>query len=83
MRQHAKVMDAYIELKEKSSIGSFLQYMRQNDLDISNIQMETDVISESGTICFIVTLRAHKNCNRRKMLDLIRSFEDTQYFEEL
>lgn len=83
MRQHAKVMDAYIELKEKSSIGSFLQYMRQNDLDISNIQMETDVISESGTIRFIVTLRAHKNCNRRKMLDLIRSFEDTQYFEEL
>lgn len=83
MRQTTKIMDAYIELKRKSNIGSFIRFAKENSIEVSNIQMESEGISASDAIGFVVTLKSLNKKTHAEITSLLRGFDDIKYFEEL
>lgn len=83
MRQTTKIMDAYIELKRKSNIGAFIRFAKENNIEVSNVQMESEGISASDAIGFVVTLKSLNKKTHAEITVLLRGFDDIKYFEEL
>ena len=82
MRRNTRVVEVYVELNKKTSLGDFLRNMREMDIETSNIQLEHDEITGS-TLAFVVTLTGHKPHSHNNTLQTVREMKGVTYVEEL
>lgn len=83
MRLNNKIVDIYVELDKKTTLGNFLRYVREQDIEPSNIQLERDSIVANDSLAFIVTLKAVKRQGHGAILSKIRQLEGVSCIEEL
>ena len=82
MRRNTRVVEVYVELNKKTTLGDFLRNMREMDIETSNIQLEHDEIT-GNTLAFVVTLTGHKPHSHNNTLQMVREMKGVTYVEEL
>ena len=83
MHRKTKRMEAYFELDSRLTLGDFLRQVRSMDIEVSDIQRETDTENESGSRAYIATMKANRRRNHAEIADEIRDIAGVVYLEEL
>ncbi len=82
MHRKSKQVEAYIELSKDITLGDFLRTVRENDINIYNVQREQGD-GETSSRTYIATLKVKKRSNHEMILDLVRNIPGVAYLEEL
>lgn len=88
-RKHSKYVDLYIEYNSgEGSLGEFMEYAKEQSLELSNIQMSQNVFyhEENGKQRILsVTLTAVSNVKRThaELIEVLSHAKGIQYIEEL
>ena len=82
MHRKSRQMEIYFELDTHVSLGDFLRSVREQDVEIYNVQREQESESENSR-AYIATLKAHKRGRHDDILELIQSTNGIVYMEEL
>ena len=83
MHKKTKIMDAYVELMSKRTMGVFLGDLRKREIEVSNIQIITGIDELENFFAFTVTLETHKKQTHCQMLQSIRELQNVGCIEEL
>lgn len=89
MRKSSKYLDIYIEYKEaKSGFRDFLQYAKENQFEITNIQVSREEFyhkekDKALCISYILTLHSKTKRTHAEMINLLAQAKGIQYIEEL
>lgn len=88
-RKHSKYMDLYIDYNcGKGSLGEFLEYARDNQFEVSNIQMSQNEFyhNEKGKqriLSVTMTVVSHTKRTHSEVIDILSKAKGIQYIEEL
>ena len=82
MHRKSRHMEIYIELSKDISLGDFLRSVREQDVEIYNVQREREEESGSNR-AYIATLKAKKRSNHKDVLELVEDISGVVYLEEL
>lgn len=83
MHRNTRMLEIYVELAPTLSLGAFIHGVRNQGLEITDIQHDRDGILEHGQRAFIATLRSPKRRNHVLLMDEIRKIDGILYLEEL
>lgn len=73
MRKHAKEIEAYVELDNQTSIGEFITFAREHNIEARDIQVEHRFSSITNKVSFIVVLHMPKRRKNENLLQIIQS----------
>lgn len=82
MRRNTKQLDAYIELKESTTVRDFLNFTRAHCFETSNFQMQAEDAYTPGVVAFSVTLKSHE-VTHNEIIQALRTMPGMAYIEEL
>lgn len=84
LHQYSKVIELYIEYNGNAPFSNFLQFARQRELEISDMQINKNTISkEQGVTHVVVVATSRSRRNHSEMLQMLSEAPDVQYIEEL
>ena len=83
MHRKSKHMEIYFELDHTLSLGDFMRWVQQENVDIRDVQREHESDTEAGIRAYIATLKAAKRRSRGDLLDKIRNLPGVTYLEEM
>ncbi len=83
MHRRSKQVEAYIELSREISLGDFLRVVRDNGLEISNVQREQGADGDTKNRAYIGTIKAQKRGNHEEILEIVQEIPGVAYLEEL
>lgn len=83
MRSRTRMVDAYIELDQSVNLGKFIRSIREQDLEISNIQREHDTAYGDEVLSFTATIKGQKRTHQAELVRLLRKQEGVKYLEVL
>lgn len=83
MRKHTKQMEAYIELKQQVPLANFIRYVREQKIETSNMQMQSDFYQGEGVVAFVVTLKGLGKQSHDDIIRVLRMMDGLAYMEEL
>lgn len=82
MRRNTAVLTVYIELNADVPLGQFLREVREREIELSNVQMQTEATGERD-LGFLATVKRKKKEDKRTILSAIRELPSVQFLEEL
>lgn len=83
MRMHSKVVEAYVELNSKISLGDFMRKIREMDLEIDSLRTEYESTFEEGKHAYIVVLKSKQKRNHDLLFQSLRDIDGVSYVEGL
>ena len=83
MHRNTRMLEIYVELSPNLSLGAFIHNIRDQGLDITDIQHDREGVLEHGQRAFIATLRSPKRRNHVLLMEEIRKLDGIVYLEEL
>ncbi|MBQ4641637.1 MAG: MgtC/SapB family protein [Oscillospiraceae bacterium] len=83
MHRKTKVMDIYVELTEQILLGDFLRAVRDNEIEISNVQREQGADNTAGNRAYIATIKGNKRRHHTELLEILQEIPGVAYLEEL
>lgn len=83
MRMKGRVFDIYFELSKECPLGEFLRSVREMNLELSNVRMESDAVLGDGTTAFIATIQTKRRVMHAQILSDIRKLRGVNYLEEI
>ena len=81
MHRSTKVFEVYLELEDGIALGDLLRQLRAMDLEVRDVQRETD--NEEGVRAYTATLKAQKRKNHIELLNRLRDIKGVSCVEEL
>ena len=82
-RSRTRIVDVYVELDQSVNLGRFIRSIREQGLEISNIQREHDITYDSEVLSFTATIKGKKKTNQADLVRLIRKMDGIKYLEIL
>ena len=82
MHRKSRQMEIYFELSSDVSLGDFLRSVREQDVEIYNVQREQESESENSR-AYIATLKAKKRGRHDDIMELVQDAPGIVYMEEL
>ena len=83
LHSRTRTLDAYIELDNTITLGKFIRNIREQGLEISNIQREHDLAYDNPVISFTATIKGQRKTHQDELIRLIRKMEGVKYLEGL
>ena len=83
MRSRTRMVDAYIELDQTVTLGKFIRNIREQGLEISNIQREHDTAYGDEVLSFTATIKGQKKTHQADLVRFLRKQEGVKYLEVL
>ena len=83
MRMKGKFFDIYFALSKGYPLGNFIRAVRDMDLELSGIRMETDALLTDGASAFIATVKAKRRVAHTGILAELSKLEGVDYIEEI
>ena len=83
MHRKNRVMEVYLELSSDISLGDFLRQVRQQDIEVNDVQREQDSDADAGTRAYIALMKTKKRSHHGDVLEIIESLAGVVYLEEL
>ena len=81
MHRSAKSLDIYFELSADSSLGDFLRQIRQQGIEICDLQKEIGADAESGTRAYTANIELQRRVPLADILKLLLTMEGVSYVE--
>ena len=83
MHRKNRVLEVYLELSKDQSLGNFLRQVREQDIDISNVQRELDSESEDGSRAYVALMKTKKRSSHVDIMEKLQTMQGVVYIEEL
>ena len=83
MHRKNRVLEIYLELLDEISLGDFLRQVRQQEIDISDIQREQDSDADTGIRAYIALIRIKKRLDHMDVTEMLQRIPGVVYIEEL
>ena len=83
MHMKGKIFDIYFEIAEGHPLGELIRAVRDMDLEISDIRMETDTVLSEGYSAFIATVTCKKRRDHTGIIKELRKLQGVNYLEEI
>ena len=83
MRSRTRMVDVYIELDQAVSLGKFIRSLREQGMEISNIQREHDTAYGDDVLSFTATIKGQKKTHQADLVRFLRKQEGVKYLEVL
>ena len=83
MHRKNRVLEVYLELSKDQSLGDFLRQVREQDIDISNVQRELDSESEDGSRAYVALMKTKKRSSHVDIMEKLQTMQGVVYIEEL
>ena len=84
MRNRARVMDAYVEIRKEYNIKDLVLYLNKKNIDINILQMEQDVAMEGSGVSFVVNIYGeNRHLTHTEMILALKECKAIKYFEVL
>ena len=83
LHSRTRMVDAYIELDQTVSLGRFIRNLRDQGLEISNIQREHDTAYGDEVLSFTATIKGQKKTHQAELVRFLRKQEGVKYLEVL
>ena len=83
MHMKGRVFDIYFELAEGYPLGEMIRAVRDMELELFDIRMESDSVLSDGSTAFIATLKAKRRVAHTGILSEIRKLDGVEYPEEI
>ena len=83
MRSRTRMVDVYIELDQAVSLGKFIRSLREQGMEISNIQREHDTAYGDEVLSFTATIKGQKKTHQADLVRFLRKQEGVKYLEVL
>lgn len=82
LHRRSRRLEAYIELST-ISLGDFLRTMRDEGIDVSDVQREHDEENSDGVRAYVATLKGKKRQNHTELMEKVLSIPGVEFVEEL
>ncbi len=82
VRQRGRYMEVYIEVKEETALGTIIEYARQQQLEMHDIQFQKKAIKD-GSYCVIAVIHINTRMYHRDVIEYISTVPDVTHVEEL
>ena len=82
LHRRSRRLEAYIELST-ISLGDFLRTMRDEGIDVSDVQREYEEENSDGVRAYIATLKGKKRQNHTELMEKVLSIPGVEFVEEL
>ena len=83
MRRSTKLVEVYAELKPEVPVSVFLDFVRANSIEPSNLQLQLENTTGSGILAFTVTLKGLKKSTHDDIMRIVKTMDGLSYVEEL
>lgn len=83
MHSRSKSMDVYLEVSPQMPLGDLLRQVRGMEIDISDVQKETGVGSDSNIRAYTATLKVKKRMPHVDILEKLLSIDGVIYAEAM
>lgn len=78
-----KIVNLYVELTELSKFGSFMKYVKENDIKVSDLEMNNSkAITDTG-VGLLITAKSLKKLTHVELIELISKADGVSYVEEV
>ena len=78
-----RLAEVYVELDSTVSIGRFSQAVREQGLQIEELQLDREYTSGDGVRSLVLTVRTKEKHTRKDMVELLHSVDGVVYLAEL
>lgn len=83
MRRNTKVVTVYVELNAGVRLSAFLKEARANELNLSNLQIDSEANPDQNVVCFQAMVKPAKRTSRESLLAGLRDYKTVQFLEEM
>lgn len=83
IRKHGRMIELYVEFSSKKPFSSFLQFMRENDFEMTDIQINKNKYVKDVDICAIISVRSCIKRSHEEMMEFVANAAGISYVEEL
>lgn len=82
LHRRSKQLEAYIELSS-ISLGDFLRTMREENVEVSDVQREYGEEESDGVRAYVATLKGKKRLSHTDLMEKILAIPGVEFVEEL
>ena len=82
LHSKTRAVEIYVELAKETTMGTFIQGVRELELTISNVQIQRSSAEENGCE-LMATLKSQKRRKHDEVMEQIRQIQGVRYLEEL
>ena len=82
LHRKSRQLEAYVELKD-ISLGDFLRMVRESDIEISDVQRESEEENTAGVRAYVATLKGKKRQNHHELMEKVLAIPGVVFVEEL
>ena len=82
LHSKTRAVEIYVELAKETTLGTFIQGVRELELTISNVQIQRSSAEENGCE-LMATLKSKKRRKHDEVMEQIRRIQGVRYLEEL
>lgn len=83
IHSHAREIELYVEFSPGGLVSDFVQYARENGLDVLDIQLKKNKMAKEGGLCAIISLETVKKRSHADLISLISAGPGVAFMEEL
>ena len=83
MHRKGRMFDIYFELSEGYPLGEFLRAVRDMNLEIFDIRLESETALSDGSSAYIATVRAPRRVEHTGLLAQMNKVQGVAYLEEI
>ena len=83
MHLRNRVLEVYLELSSEISLGDFLRQVRQQEVEVNDVQREQDSDAEAGIRTYIALMKTKKRGSHVDIIEMLQKIPGVIYAEEL
>ena len=83
MHRKNRVLEVYLELSHEISLGELLRQLRQQELEVSDVQREQESDGDSGTRAYFALIKTKKRGSHMDIVEMLQQIPGVVYAEEL
>lgn len=83
VQRKRRLLDLYVELDKSVQLGAFIRSIRELDLEIQDLQSESDGTQDNGARAYIVSVKSGIPQDHMVLIEKIKNIPGVAYMEEL
>lgn len=83
IRKHSRELELYVEFSGKKPFSSFLIYARENQLDVTDLQLNKNKYAKDMGMSVIMNVKSKVKREHCEIMQMLQEFDGVQYIEEL
>lgn len=83
IHSRSSVLDIYLEYDGKKAFSSFLEFARQNQLEVTDVQITKSKMTKNNSLMVVLTIKTLMRRNHTDIIELLSTAAGVEHMEEL